>query len=112
MKARQMFAPAALGLVLAAPAGAQENVRLATFDTVWSVVHRMHFDSTFGGLDWNKVRVEFRPRAERAKSDGELRTVLQEMISKLGQSHYMIIPKDGSDEKLDSDGQGDVGFDV
>ena len=103
----------ALGLVLlAAPLPAQENVRLATFDSVWTIVNRMHFDSTFGGLDWKKVRLELRPQAEQAKSDAALRGVLQQMIGRLGQSHYAIFPKDVADDKLDAGGQGDVGFDV
>ena len=96
----------------AAPLQAQDSIRVATFDTVWSVVHRMHFDSTFGGLDWHKLRVELRPKAERARTDAELRGVLQDLIGRLGQSHYSIIPQEASNEKLDSDGQGDVGFDV
>ena len=101
-----------LALAIAADAKAQDSTQLATFDTVWAVINRLHFDSTFGGVNWNAVRTELRPRAARAKTAAELRTVLSEMVRKLGQSHYAIIPQQMADKENDSSWQGDVGFEV
>jgi carboxyl-terminal processing protease len=92
-----LAAAAALGLA-PAPAAAQETLApglaLATFDSAWSVIHRTHFDSTFNGVDWGAVRTELRPRAQAARTPAELRGVLQEMVGRLRQSHFYVIPAD------------------
>lgn len=63
-----------------------------TFDAVWTTVRDEHFDVTLNGVDWDAVRDELRPRAERASSAAELRAVLGDMLGRLGQSHFAIIP--------------------
>jgi carboxyl-terminal processing protease len=63
-----------------------------TFDAVWTTVRDQHFDKTLNGVDWNAVRDELRPRAVEAASQDELRGVLLEMLSRLGQSHFTVIP--------------------
>jgi carboxyl-terminal processing protease len=63
-----------------------------TFDAVWTMVRDEHFDPTLNGVDWNAVRDELRPKAARAQSAEELRGVLMDMLSRLGQSHFTIIP--------------------
>src|SRR5438046_2983522 len=44
------------------------------------------------GLDWNAVRDELRPRAAAARTNAEERTVIEEMLSRLHESHYEVIP--------------------
>ena len=107
-----VLASVALALALALEARAQSAPPVATFDTVWSVINRMHFDSTFGGVDWQKVRTEFRPQAEAARTRAELRPILTRMIERLKQSHFSIIPQEALDDRESASGQGDVGFDV
>jgi len=68
-----------------------------TFDTAWTRIRNLHFDSTFGGLDWNAVSTELRPRAAAAKTAGELRRLLSEMIARVGVSHYALIPLEYSE---------------
>lgn len=63
-----------------------------SFDAVWTTVRDQHFDKTLNGVDWNAVRDELRPRAVEAASQDELRGVLLEMLSRLGQSHFTVIP--------------------
>jgi len=63
-----------------------------TFDAAWTIVRDEHFDASLNGVDWNAVRDELRPRAARAQSADELRGVLNEMLARLGQSHFTIIP--------------------
>lgn len=98
------------GIATAAPAAAQQ---LETFDSVWSIVNRTHFDSTFNGVNWNGVREEFRPHAERARSSSELRTILMEMLNALGQSHFSLLPQEiTSEDESYSGGPGELGMDV
>jgi carboxyl-terminal processing protease len=66
----------------------------AVFDTAWTIIRRTHWDTTTNGVDWAAVRDELRPRAEAARSRGELRQVLSTMVGRLGQSHFSIIPQE------------------
>ncbi len=66
----------------------------ATFDAAWTTIRDQHFDATLNGVDWIAVRDELRERAVAAESDEALREVLNEMLSRLGQSHFAIIPSE------------------
>ena len=70
---------------------------LVTFDTAWTIIARTHWDSTYNGVNWKAVREELRPRAAAAKTTGELRGILSDMVSRLKQSHFSIIPREVSD---------------
>lgn len=89
-----------------------QTPRVATFDSAWTIINRSHFDTTFNGVDWDAVRLELRPRAEAAKSDAELRRVLSDLLARLGQSHFSIIPREQANAPDHEGGAGDVGFDV
>jgi carboxyl-terminal processing protease len=65
---------------------------LESFDVAWSTIERQHFDPTFHGVDWHAVREELRPRAAAAESLEELRSVIREMLARLGQSHFQLTP--------------------
>ncbi len=69
-------------------------LRLATFDTAWHRIHVTHFDTTFNGVNWRALRAELRPRAAAARCTAELRTIISEMLGRLGQSHFALIPKE------------------
>jgi C-terminal processing protease CtpA/Prc len=99
-------------VALGAPAAAP-TVRQETFDVVWRTVKEKHFDPTLGGLDWDKVREQYEPRAAEAKSDPEFYKVLRQMLGELHQSHFNIIPpedivEDGSREPK----EGGIGIDL
>lgn len=105
-------APAA-GDPCAAPAPAAPTSSLAstpvsdplvTFDSAWTIVARTHWDTTYNGVNWKAVRDELRPRAAAAKTTGELRAVLSDMVSRLKQSHFSIIPREASDVATGSSG--------
>ncbi|HXF41143.1 MAG TPA: S41 family peptidase [Blastocatellia bacterium] len=68
------------------------DLRAESFDIVWTTIRDKHFDPTLGGVDWNKVREQYAPRAAAAKSDSEFYSVLQQMLGELHQSHFGIIP--------------------
>jgi carboxyl-terminal processing protease len=85
----------------------QVGEALATFDAAWRIIHETHFDPTFNGVDWGRVREELRPRAEAAATPDALRAVITEMLGRLGQSHFALIPGTTS---LRADLSGSPGF--
>jgi len=48
-------------------------------------------------VDWEAVRAELRPRVAEVESNRELRDILREMLGRLGQSHFNLIPKEMAD---------------
>jgi len=83
-----------------------------TFDAVWKIVHDTHFDPSFDLDKWDRINKELRPKAIEAKTPGELRAVLADMLGRLGLSHFVVIPStpDGPADRADLSGQ--PGFDV
>lgn len=77
--------------------GEVAELPLATFDTAWSIIQRTHWDTTYNGVNWLAVRDELRPRAAAAQTRGALRAVLSDMLSRLGQSHFAVIPQELAD---------------
>ncbi|MDX2034734.1 MAG: S41 family peptidase [Blastocatellia bacterium] len=97
----------------AAPAAETANeLRMKTFDIVWRTVKEKHFDPTLGGVDWEKVRERYQPRAAAAAGDPELYRILQEMLGELGQSHFNIIPPEAVMADEDREPSGSIGIDL
>ena len=115
---RDRFAAVAVLLAsLGTIAGAQVPLGLETFDAAWRIVRDTHFDRTYNGVDWDAARAEFRPKAEAAKTAGELRAIISSMLGRLGQSHFVILPAYADSTAETSSGGGvvgeaDPGFDV
>ena len=110
-------APAQSGQVdkaaVSSAAVASPEVRQETFDIVWRTVKEKHFDPTLGGLDWDKVREQYAPRAAAAKSDREFYGVLRQMLGELHQSHFNIIaPEDVLQDDSSEPKGGDIGVDL
>src|SRR5438477_5087090 len=70
----------------------QHQLDLDSFEKVWTTVRDKHWQAKPGGLDWQAIHNEYRPRAEKAASPAEARAVIQEMLGRLGQSHFAVIP--------------------
>lgn len=85
---------------------------MKTFDIVWRTVKEKHFDPTLGGVDWEKVRERYQPRAAAATGDQELYRILQEMLGELGQSHFNIIPPEAVMADEDREPSGGIGIDL
>src|SRR5215212_12100521 len=56
----------------------EAELRLETFRMVWQTVNDNYFDQTFGGLNWNQIKIEFEPRVLKSQTDAELHLILQE----------------------------------
>jgi hypothetical protein len=111
-----------IGFACAALAGAQptltaeqKRLNLESFEFIWSTIRDQHWDPTFGGVNWAAVHEEFRPRVERAATMPETRSLMGEMLGRLGKSHFAIIPADvygDLDSHEDAGGTGTAGFDA
>jgi carboxyl-terminal processing protease len=103
----------ASGGVLVLHAQAPQGVE--TFDAAWTIVRDSHFDKSMNGVNWDAVRTELRPRAAAARTASDVRAVVRDMLGRLGQSHFALIPS-GTDPHAQSGGNTDVsadlGFDV
>jgi carboxyl-terminal processing protease len=104
----------AAGVSIAAQAGtAAPDLKAAeTFDAAWKIIRDTHFDPGMNGLDWPAIRTELGPRAAGARTASQLREVIQEMLGRLGQSHFALIPSSGDAAATPADLSGDPGFDV
>lgn len=91
-QAPRVEAPAVAAAPPVSAAAAEAQRRRESFDIVWRTVKETHFDPKFGGVDWDAVREEFAPRAASAGTDRELHALLQQMLNRLGRSHFNIIP--------------------
>jgi carboxyl-terminal processing protease len=103
-------------LILASGAirpGAQVPQGIETFEAAWRIIRDSHFDTAMNGLDWDAVSRELRPKAEAAGTPGELRAVIRDMLGRLGQSHFALLPA-SADSAADAakDLSGTPGFDV
>ena len=114
MKTRRAVAAAAALWLGAAGLSADVPRALETFDATWTIVRDTHFDKTFNGVDWDAVKIEFRPKAAAATTTAELRGVLRSMLARLGQSHFAILPStaDSATGKSAPGGPAAPGFDV
>ncbi len=70
----------------------EQQRRRDAFSKAWQTLNENYFDKTFNGLDWNKVRGEYQPRVNAAKSDQEVHKIIEEMIARLDRSHFGLIP--------------------
>jgi carboxyl-terminal processing protease len=97
---------ALIGACSAAPKGAPQpttagpaavrppTLAIETFDEVWRSVAAEEFAPLREGVDWTAIGNEFRPRVAAARSDAEVRVILESMLGRLKQSHFGIIPGD------------------
>jgi carboxyl-terminal processing protease len=70
----------------------QRLLNEASFEQVWKTIRDKHWDPALGGLDWQGVHDELRPRVAAASTMSQARAVMEEMIARLGQSHFQIYP--------------------
>jgi carboxyl-terminal processing protease len=76
----------------------QRQRNLESFDMVWQTIRDKHWDPKLGGVNWQGVRDELRPQMEKASTAQRCDEILRDMIGRLGQSHFEIIPAEAYEE--------------
>lgn len=72
----------------------QRQLNIQSFEYVWSTVRDKHWQTKPGGLDWQAIHAEYRPKMEAADSMEAARAVLNQMLGRLHQTHFGIVPSD------------------
>src|SRR5262247_3434893 len=91
----------------------RSDVRQQTFEIVWRTVKEKHFDPAMGGVDWDKAHETYASRVAAVKSDREIYPLLQEMLGRLRQSHFNIIPPESlTPEDQNEQSSGGVGIEL
>ena len=103
-----LLVTAASGFTLSA----QAPEAAATFDKVWTIVRDTHFDPSFDLATWDRAREQLRPKAVDARTSGELRAVLRDLLGRLGLSHFAVIPASPDAPGDHADLSGQPGFEV
>lgn len=92
----------------------ERQVQLESFEHVWKTIRDKHWEAKPGGLDWQKVHDELRPKAEQAKTADEMTAIMSDMLARLKQSHFKVISASAyKDMDMEASwGSGDAGFDA
>lgn len=70
----------------------ERQLNLDSFEQVWKTVRDKHWQAKPGGLDWQAVHDELRPAIEKADNMQAARAVINNMLSRLHQTHFAIVP--------------------
>ncbi len=111
----RIFALLCGSLLMAALTPDQRRLNLESFEQVWTTIRDKHWEAKPGGLDWQAVHDEFRPRMERANSMADSNAVLSEMLERLHQTHFHVFPTEvysGIATDGPRDGDASIGVDV
>lgn len=68
---------------------------LAQFDSLWSRFDATYPSFDYKGVDWKAQRAVYRPRAQRARSQGELVSIASEMLAPLRDLHIWFVDPRG-----------------
>lgn len=69
----------------------QRQLNLESFEYTWKTIRDKHYDPKFGGMDWQAVHDELRPKMEETKKMSGARAIIKDMISRLKLSHFNIV---------------------
>jgi carboxyl-terminal processing protease len=91
----------------------QRQLSLQSFEYVWTAIRDKHWQTKPGGLDWQAIHDEFKPKMEAADSMDAVRAVMSQMLARLHQTHFGIVPADLY-SSVDASHSGDMtaGIDV
>ena len=92
----------------------QRQLNIDSFEYVWTTIRDKHWQSKPAGLDWQAVHDELRPAIEKASTMEAARAVLNDMLGRLHQTHFAIIPSDLYSDLHGSGAKGEIttGIDV
>ena len=72
----------------------QRQLNIDSFEQVWKTVRDKHWQVKPAGLDWQAVHDELRPAIEKADSMEAARAVMNDMLGRLHQTHFGIVPSE------------------
>jgi carboxyl-terminal processing protease len=91
----------------------EKRLNTESFEKVWTTIRDKHWEKNPGGLDWQAVHDEFRPRIDKAESTDQARAVMREMLGRLKQTHFAIFPASVyEDVDVEGGGDGTPGIDI
>jgi carboxyl-terminal processing protease len=93
-----LFAAALPSSAQPALTAAQRQLNIDSFEMVWQTVRDKHWDPNLGGLNWQAIHDELRPKVEKAATLDEARGVMADMLDRLKQTHFGIVPADAYQE--------------
>ena len=103
---------------LTANGSASADIRpeVAAFDSAWNILRTNYVAENNSHVDWDALKAELRPRAEAARSVEEVRGVIRQMLERVGQSHFALLPaavaSDMNGPSLTAGEVGSLGFTV
>lgn len=93
------------------PQPGEAELRRQAFDKVWNTINERHYDPTFGGVDWKKVRETYAPKAAVAETRADFHAVLRRMLAELKLSHFGIFPR-AIDSSASLRSSGNIGIEI
>lgn len=63
---------------------------LKSFDVVWKTVNEVHFDPTFGGVDWHAMCDHYRPQIVSSSGIEAFSRITNKMLFELRLSHLLV----------------------
>ncbi len=70
----------------------QRRTNIDSFEYVWKTFRHKHLPAKPGGVDWQAVHDELRPAIEKADSMDAARAVISDMLGRLHQTHFGVVP--------------------
>ena len=70
--------------------GVEIDAGMASLDTVWQTVSEYHYDTTFGGVDWQEIHDRYYKTARTVRDDDSLIQLMNDMLLELKLSHYAV----------------------
>ena len=92
----------------------QRKLNDDSFEYVFAAVRDKHWQAKPAGLDWQAVHDELRPAIEKASTMDAARAVLNDMLGRLHETHFAIIPSDLYSDLNGSSAKGEIttGMDI
>jgi carboxyl-terminal processing protease len=92
----------------------QHQLNIDSFEYVFAAIRDKHWQAKPAGLDWQAVHDELRPAIEKASTMEAARAILNDMLGRLHETHFAIIPSDLYSDLEGSSAKGEIttGMDV
>jgi carboxyl-terminal processing protease len=91
----------------------ERELNLDSFAKIWTTIRDKHWEKNPGGLDWDAIHDEYRPKIAAAASTEAARSAMREMLGRLHQTHFAILAERTYDAVQDeAAGPGSPGIDL